>query len=105
MAKWGPENEFRKIMKFGPISHILAMLEIQVIATLAPNIFSKRPCSGIYFSVRIGQIGPELAKWQSFQNYGFAVLVLKAPTFGDFGPFWVPAFFCLPQACHIFGGI
>ena len=52
-------------LKFGPISHILAMLEIQVIATLAPPIISERPCSGIYFSVRIVQIGPEMAKSRS----------------------------------------
>ena len=34
-----------------------------------------------------------MAKWQPIQKYGFAVLVLKMPTFGDFWTFWVQTFF------------
>ena len=32
-------------------------------------------------------MGPKLDFWRIFENFGFAVLILKLPTFCDFGAF------------------
>ena len=90
-------------MKFCLISHILVMLEIQVIATLAPPIFAKRPCSAIYFSVKNIKIGPEMAKWRGFSFQKHAILGLFAHFFRFFGIFRSTSFFRIAIVRKVFG--
>jgi len=52
---------------------------------LWPHYFNLTTLKGlgllIIFHLWLFAIGPKMAKWQAFENFGFAVLVLDEPTF------------------------
>ena len=79
------------------------MLEIQVIATLAPPIFYQRACSAIFWTVKIVKIGQELAKWRGFPFQKHAILATFAHFLAIFGTFRSTSFFRIAIVGRVFG--